>query len=98
MLKFEVKETEVDVKQGVSGKTGKPYVIREQVAWGFFCDQHGKPHPYPIRTRLMLEDSQEPYQPGIYTLAPESFYPDRFGQVAVRAKLKPVVEAVKRAA
>ncbi len=97
MLKIEVQAAEVNVKQGTSVKTGKPYSIREQDAWAYCYDQQGRPHPHPMRMRVTLEDNQQPYAPGIYTLAPESLYVDKFGQLAIRAKLRPAVAAAKAA-
>lgn len=70
MIKIEVQSSEVHVKQGTSGKTGKPYSIREQEAWGWFADQQGKPHPHPMRVRLTLDNEQAPYTPGVYLLQP----------------------------
>lgn len=92
-IKIEVKSAEVVPKNGVSQKTGKPFSIREQEAWGHFTDPKGQPHPYPQRVRLTLDDNQPPYAPGVYTLSPASFYPDRFGQIVCRAKLQPVAAA-----
>ena len=89
-IKVEIKSAEVEVKNGTSQRTGKPYSIREQVGWGFFVDAHGKPQPYPQRIRLTIEEGEEPYAPGTYQLAPASFYPDRFGQLSCRAKLQPI--------
>jgi hypothetical protein len=93
-IKVEVRSVEIDVKNGVSQKNGKPYSIREQSAWGFFVDQHGQPHPYPQRVRLTLDDEQvEPYPCGLYELADASFFPDRYGQIKIRAKLAPLPAA-----
>lgn len=89
MIKIEVNTALVDIKQGTSSRTGKPYTIREQEAWGYFFDMHGQPHPHPMRVRLTLDDTQQPYAPGVYTLAPESLFADRFGQISIRARLKP---------
>ena len=92
-IKVEVRSEELDVKTGVSQKNGKPYNIREQSAWGFFVDQQGNPHPYPQKVRLTLEDTQQnPYPPGMYELADASFYPDRYGQIRIRAQLTPLPE------
>lgn len=88
MIKVEIADTRVDVKQGTSSRTGRPYSIREQEGWGYFFDVEGKPHPHPMRVRLTLDDSQQPYPIGAYTVAPESLYADRFGQISIRARLK----------
>jgi len=98
MIKIEVNSPLVDTKQGTSSKTGKQYSIREQEAWGYFFDMQGQPHPHPMRVRLTLDDTQQPYAPGVYTLAPESFYVDRFGQISIRARLKPADAKSIRAA
>lgn len=89
-IKVEISDETVHVKQGISGRTQKQYMIREQEAWGFFFSADGRPHPHPMRIRLSLEDDQAPYPKGTYVLSPESFYPDRWGQVSCRAKLRPV--------
>lgn len=98
MIKIEVTSNEVKHKSGTSQKTGKPYDIPEQEAWGYFHDQEGKPHPHPQKVRLGLDKDQPAYSVGIYTLAPESLYVDRFGQISIRARLRPVPQAVKAAA
>lgn len=92
-IKVEISDETVQVKQGTSVRTGKPYSIREQEGWGYFLASDGRPHPHPMRIRLTLEDEQAPYPRGNYVLAPESFYPDRFGQISCRAKLRPVAAA-----
>lgn len=94
MLKIEVSTTVIDQKSGVSAKTGKPYSIREQEAWAFFSDRSGKPNPHPTKIKLTLDDEQTAAYPlGLYQLDPSSLYADRFGQVAIRAKLRPMVAA-----
>jgi len=98
MIQIKIEDVAVETKAGTSGKTGKPYSIREQTGWGFFFDQNGKPHPHPMRIRLTLDDQAAPYPVGVYTLAPESLYPDRFGQITIRAKLRPVAAAAPKAA
>lgn len=88
MLKVQVETTVVDEKRGTSAKTGKPYVIREQEAWIWFYNRDGKPQPHPQRVILTLDDDQNPYEIGAYILDPASLYADRFGQVAIRARLR----------
>ncbi|MCV2216862.1 G5P family DNA-binding protein [Thauera sp. Sel9] len=99
MIKVEISDETVHVKQGISGRTQKPYMIREQEGWGFFYAVDGRPHPHPQRVRLTLEDEQAPYPKGLYVLAPESLFVDRWGQVSIRAKLRPAaVKSVQQAA
>lgn len=97
MIKVQVETTVVDLKQGTSAKTGKPYSIREQEAWGFFCARDGKPHPHPQRIKLTLDDDQQPYEIGTYQLDPSSLYADKWGQISIRAKLRSTVQAAKAA-
>lgn len=97
MLKFQVETTVVDEKRGTSAKTGKPYSIREQEAWCYFYDKDGKPYPYPQKIKLTLDDDQQPYPLGNYILDPNSLYADRFGQVAIRARLRAAAQVAKAA-
>lgn len=90
MIKVQIESSAVEMKQGTSSKTGRPYAIREQEAWGYFTDPEGKPHPHPQRIRISLGDEQQPYATGSYIIAPQSFYPDRFGQITTRARLIPL--------
>jgi hypothetical protein len=92
-IKIEIKSADVDVRNGTSQRTGKPYSIREQVGWGYFVDPKGALYPYPQRVRLTLDEGEEPYKPGTYQLAAASFYPDRFDQIVCRAKLQPIAAA-----
>lgn len=104
MVKVEVVTSVVDTKQGVSAKTGKPYAIREQEAWAFFCGKDGKPHPHPQKIKITLEDEQTaPYSIGNYLIDPSSLYVGKFDQVNIRVRLKPrpvaaAAPAVPRAA
>lgn len=96
-MKVQIETTVVDAKNGTSAKTGKPYSIREQEGWAYTYDREGKPHPHPQKIRLTLDDDQRPYEVGTYTLDPASIYVDRFGQIAIRAKLRAVVQQAKAA-
>lgn len=94
MLKITVETEIIDAKNGVSAKTGKPYSIREQEAWMFGMGRDGKPQPHPQKIKLTLDDDQKgPYSLGTYTLDPASLYVDRFGQIAIRARLRAVAAA-----
>jgi len=98
MIKIEIQSTDLLTKSGVSAKTGRPYNMREQSAWAHTCDRNGKPNPYPVRLALMLNDDQSAYAPGLYTLAPESLYTDKFNQLQIFPILKPLVQQAKQAA
>ena len=83
-LIIEITSQELNVKSGTSNRTGKPYHIREQTAY-----LHKKGQAYPDKFVISLESDQAPFPPGNYDLIPESFYIDRFSQLAVRPKLVP---------
>jgi len=95
MLKVQVETTVFDLKQGTSAKTGKPYSIREQEAWMFGYGRDGKPQPHPQKIKLTLDDDQNPYEVGTYQIDPASLYVDRFGQVAIRVRLRSIAQAAK---
>lgn len=100
MIKIEVKSVAVQSRQIIS-KQGQPIVFHEQEAWAHTTDANGNPHPYPQRIILNIDQDkgQQPYQPGIYTLAPESLFVNRFNSLQLgRAKLRPVAGNVKAAA
>lgn len=97
MLKVQVETTAFDLKQGTSAKTGKPYSIREQEAWMFGYGRDGKPQPHPQKIKLTLDDDQQPYEIGTYQIDPASLYVDRFGQVAIRVRLRAIAQAAKAA-
>jgi len=97
MLKVQVETTVFDLKQGTSAKTGKPYSIREQEAWMFGYGRDGKPQPHPQKIKLTLDDDQNPYEVGTYQIDPASLYVDRFGQVAIRVRLRAIAQAAKAA-
>lgn len=98
MIKIEIQSSEVKVKSGTSARTGKPYNIREQAGFAFTHARDGKLNSYPVRMTISLGDDQAPYAPGIYQLAPESIYTNRFDQLEISPVLKPLASAVKAVA
>lgn len=97
-IKIEVSSTAIKTKSGVSTRTNKPYSIREQEAYAYSVDRDGNPHKYPQQIKITLGDDQAPYTPGNYTIAPESFFVDRFGSLSLGLILKPLVAQTARAA
>ena len=98
MIKIEIQSSEVKVKSGTSARTGKPYNIREQQGFAFTHARDGKLNSYPVRMSITLGVEQAPYAPGVYQLAPESIYTNRFDQLEISPVLKPLASAVKAAA
>lgn len=98
MFKVSITTTTLQIKSGISGKTGKPYEIREQPAWIFLIDENGKPQPYPVTFMIMLDRNQVPYALGDYVLHPSSLQSGRFGSLQIRPDIRKVEANVKAAA
>lgn len=98
MFKVQITTTSVQTKSGISPKTGKPYEIREQPAWIYLVDEHGKQQPHPVTMMLMLERNQEPYHPGDYVLHASSIQSGRFGSLQIKPVLRKIEANVKAAA
>lgn len=92
----------IEVKSGVATSrnvnvtkgrnAGSVMQMVEQEAWAFLTDRNGNPAPYPSRIVLDLEQGQQPYPPGMYTFAPQSFYVGDFSKVKIG---RPVLVALK---
>jgi len=92
-IKIEVSSDTVITRSGISARTGKPYSMREQEAYAHTVSRDGQPSKYPQRIKITLGDTQAPYQPGLYTVAPESFYTDRFESLTLGLVLRPLPAA-----
>lgn len=84
MIRIEIHTQEVQV---IPTKRGQ---MRKQSGYAHTLDRNGKQHPHPVRCEFILRDEQQPYAPGNYTLAPQSFYTDKYGQLALSPVLQPV--------
>lgn len=80
-MQIEVKSTDVNVKAGNSKRSGKPYSIREQVAY-----LHVAGEAYPVRCVLVLEEGQQPYALGVYQTSNELYVGD-FGQLTASRRM-----------
>lgn len=99
MIKIEVKSTEIESFSGTSKSTGKPFTIRNQMAYAFLLDKAGNARPYPELIKLSLEDNQLPFPVGFYQLAPQSVFVDKFDRLALgRPSLLPMQISQARAA
>lgn len=88
MWKAEVESDAIEVKQGVSARTNKPYKMREQTCWVFLYDEKARPNKHPQKVKVTLQDDQlEPYPVGTYYVHPGSVYLDKWGQLSIRARL-----------
>lgn len=64
MQKIEILSAEVRTKEGVSAKSGKAYVMREQEA-----ALHDSAEKYPRECKWPLGRDAKPYAPGMYVVA-----------------------------
>lgn len=91
MIIFEIESAATNTREGVSGKTGKPWnmVFQQCLIHGVLVD--GFASRYPRESTIQLEDNQAPYAPGKYVLAPECFYFGDFGRFTMgRVRLMPL--------
>lgn len=92
-LRIEIKSPLVQEISGTS-KAGKPYHMRKQAAWAYTYDAMGALNPYPERIEFSLNDNQEPFPIGNYTLSPASFFVGDFHSLSIgRPILEPIVAA-----
>jgi hypothetical protein len=97
MIRIEV-TSEVLVKSGIAKATGKPYEIREQVAFAHIPNSDGSPSRYPQRILLPVRRDAVPIEAGDYQPTAASFYVGDFGSLAFSPRLTPIRPAVAKAA
>lgn len=101
MIQISVKSTEVRNQSGNAKASGKPYSLNFQTVYAHTYDRNGKPNPYPEKVEIILEKDSNGapmfWPLGEYTLAPESVYVDRSGNMAVSPRLQKLVPAAKPA-
>jgi hypothetical protein len=93
-VKIEFHTTELDVNEGVSQRTGKPYSITKQKGYLFIGDD-----PYPERIEFQIEEGKGAYSAGKYFLDLNACATvDRFGSIGIdlrKAKLFQATEPSK---
>ncbi|MFT4243640.1 MAG: single-stranded DNA-binding protein [Acidovorax sp.] len=97
MIKVSVTSTEVRNQSGNAKATGKAYSLDFQTVWFHTYDRSGKPNPYPEKAEIILEKNKEGaalfWPVGEYTLAPESIYLNRNGDLSISPRLIPIKPA-----
>lgn len=80
MLHIEVfPENVALISRTMPPKDGKPgRTFNEQIA---YVNLGGK---FPVEMKLQLNEGQQPYQAGIYTVAPSSFMVNNFGGLELK--------------
>lgn len=79
---IEIKSPTITEVSGTS-KLGKPYHLRKQTAWAYLMDSQGHPQPYPERIEFNLNEGQQPFAVGRYTVSPASFFVGDFFQLSI---------------
>lgn len=91
MIQISVKSTDVRNQRGNAKASGKPYNLNFQTVYVHTFDRAGKPNPYPEKVEIILETAEDGaalYHPvGEYTLAPNSLYVSRNGDLAIQPRL-----------
>ena len=90
-MRIEVKSTEVEVLQGISKNSGKPYTMHKQTAVAHHREE-------VRRLSLTLAPGQQPYAPGHYVIDDSSYFIDNFGSLKIgRLTLRPVAAEQRKA-
>lgn len=102
MIQISVKSTDVRNQRGTAKASGKAYDLNFQTVYVHTFDRNGKPNPYPEKTEIILDKSDDGaalfYPIGEYTLAPQSVYVSRNGDMAIQPKLVKIAPKPQAAA
>ena len=102
MIQVSVTSTEVRNQSGTAKASGKSYSLNFQTVWVHTFDRKGQKNPYPEKVEIILEKAEDGaaifYPMGEYTLAPNSLYVDRSGNLAIAPRLVPLKAATPRPA
>lgn len=94
MIQISVKSTDVRNQRGTARASGKAYDINFQTVWAHTSDRNGNPNPYPEKVEIILDKNEQGaalfYPVGEYTLAPNSIYVDRSGNLSITPRLLPL--------
>ena len=90
MIQIAITSPDIREMKGNSKTSGKPYHMRIQTAHAFTVQPDGTISEFPDKFEIALEDGQQPYPRGKYTLLPSSLYVSRDGRLEVRPRLTPV--------
>lgn len=66
------------------------FTFHKQPAYCYTYDRNGNKAAYPQAMKITLKKDQAPYKKGMYLLAPDSIYINRYGEIAVYPSLQPV--------
>jgi len=98
-LKVTVESLHVEVKKGISSKSGKPFEMCTQVAWVQLVDPTGVPDRHPTKCRISVDEATKPYAIGNYVLPDSAIGVNQWGDFEIKfAKLHAVAAAPVRQA
>lgn len=87
MIQIRITSPDIREMKGIGKTSGKPYHMRIQTGHAFTVSPDGVIGEFPDKFEIALEESQQPYQRGVYTLHPSSVYVSRDGRIDIRPRL-----------
>lgn len=87
MIQIRITSPHIREMKGIGKTSGKPYHMRIQTGHAFTVSNDGVIGEFPDKFEIALEESQQPYQRGTYTLHPSSVYVSRDGRIDIRPRL-----------
>jgi len=95
----EVIETTIRPSKKEGSRQFDPFQKYTQVGYAFIIAGDGVAEPHPTKIEVPAEKDRPGYEPGLYTILPQSLYVDRFGGLAIgRMKLAKLPAATLKAA
>lgn len=80
-MRIEIVSTEIESRTVRSKKDGKEYTFYTQE--GFYHDPSSR---YPVVCRIPVDGPSAAHSPGMYRLASDALFVDRFGNLAIRRR------------
>lgn len=91
MIKIEIKDPTVETRSGT--KNGRDWSMRQQTAYAHTVNRNGTVNAYPEKMIITLNNDQQPYQAGTYTLDPSSLYVGDFNSLRLGTPVLKRLEA-----
>ena len=93
--KITITKPDLNVVEGISAKSGKPYKLRIQTAYLHSVSDDGVVGDFPDKFEFILADGQDAYPRGQYTLSPSAVQVSRDGRLETRVRLVAIPAATK---
>lgn len=99
MIRFQVKNPNVTVREWNDRTTGQPRSMRIQQVLAFLTNSQGQVDDTPDKVEMILNNNQQPLEAGYYQLTPDCIYLDRNGRLQVSlSNIKPLAQPQKASA